>query len=708
MKILRGRPSRLWQNRDRELQSLHCSPTRGTIMKQLLVLLVGCCLLPVGCTSTSSMPSRFTSSLFGKKSSDHTLAQDDAGSKPAASEKLSLTSTASNPLAKGEEALKSGNLREAKKQFQKLVQEDPNHATAHHRLAYIADMNEEYSIAEIHYLAALRIQPKNADIACDLGYSYLLRDKYEDAERYLEKALTFDPQHHYAKMNLATLHSKRGDYGATLAMLRQAVSEEEAQAHMAQLFPNGPPDGTQLAKMREQEIAPATRELQQKLAQRSKPPAKPQQQQPIAQAKRPKDLHNMDPREIPPEMINDMFAQIDQEADRSRLSAPPISPSNGDTPRSQQGVHTYVNHEEPSDPAFAAQPFPSSIPGDLPTSPKADPYSEYAVIGPPPRDPRPTSSPQTENGQNSPYFQPEDMVRMGQHESTPATNGGILPAGGMPPARASANQTRPAAGAMPDPYNRPAGTHPFAHLPEVGQTSNPATDSNPSPSPNPGPGQTEPSSLSYQDAMAKALQMGMSAGPGQMFPADVTGNAAHSSNRPVPSGLDAIRPLPSLPPMNSAVSQPLPPGNPSLPQLSDQQPLPGMSELSKAGAAMNAPGSVDQPQRSGLDLPASPQLGTPATGMQDQIRQTSGESAGVESETPWFDNSVQTTQSNRQPLPERSPQPNYHEPQQWPHSPQSETSNSNYAPIIHRGVQPGNAPPAQQQNSLPQVVPGVR
>lgn len=698
-------------------------------MKQLLVLLVGCCLLPVGCTSTSNMPSRFTSSLFGKKSSDHTLAQDDAESGKATSDKTSLASNSSSPFNAGEAALKAGNFREAKKQFQKVVQQDPNNATAHHRLAYLADMDKDYSIAEIHYLAALRIEPKNADIACDLGYSYLLQERSDDSRRYLEKALRFDPNHHYAKMNLATLHSQQGDYAAAMAMLRQAVSEEEAQAHIAQLFPDGPPEGMQVAN-NTPEISPATRELQQKLAQRSgsAPNQHPSGQSPAPQqrhqpgARPPLDLANMDPREIPPEMINDVFAQIDQEYDRSRLNAPPVSPANGLVAQSDQAIHTQVKHEEPRGPA-GAEPFPTSIPGDLPTNSKADPYSDYVVLGPPPGGNSGQNANQPGAGLESPYFQPEDMTRLQQQPTPPFNaqpNSPITPAGGM--AAGSGNSSglpgleRPAAGSMPDPSKRPAGTHPFAHLPEAGQSA-----------PTQGVGT---SNLSYQEAMAKALQMGMNAGPGQMFPSDFSQPSVHSSNRPAEPS-NSIYGSRALPPSNT----PMPPLGqmPTMPELPADMQRPTVKTEPMPSARLQT-----SPETSTLNLPASnPPTGgmspTPQPNMSSnsgQIQQTSAQNTGVESETPWFTNSddVQTTQSNRHPLPERSPQPSYHTPQQWPHSPQaqsgqptagqpagSQPTNSNYAPMIHRGVQPPAESNAVESNAaesnaapLPQVVPGVR
>jgi len=128
---------------------------------------------------------------------------------------------------------------QAKSFYQQVLQRDPKNATAHHRLAVIADKQGDFRTAETHYLAAISADPNNADLLNDLGYSYLLQGRYAEAERYLQSALQHNPAHPQAINNLGLLYAKRGEYQRALAMFRRTGSETEARRKLAQLLPPG-------------------------------------------------------------------------------------------------------------------------------------------------------------------------------------------------------------------------------------------------------------------------------------------------------------------------------------------------------------------------------------------------------------------------------------------------------------------------------------
>jgi Flp pilus assembly protein TadD len=150
-------------------------------------------------------------------------------------------------LSLGHEAAEQKRWREARSYYEAVLQVDPSHALAHHRLAFIADQDQpqpDFARAERHYLAALQQRPNDANLLNDLGYSYLLQERFDQSELYLRTALKSDKSHQLALRNLGLLYSKQGDYDSALEMFRLIGSEADAQAIMASLFPQGPPAGS--------------------------------------------------------------------------------------------------------------------------------------------------------------------------------------------------------------------------------------------------------------------------------------------------------------------------------------------------------------------------------------------------------------------------------------------------------------------------------
>ena len=129
----------------------------------------------------------------------------------------------------------------AQSYYQRVLQQVPNHATAHHRLAVIADKQHDFPTAETHYLAAVNAEPHNSNLLSDLGYSYLLQGRYADSERFLQQALQQAPAHPQAINNLGLLYARQGNRERALAMFRRTGTEAEAQAKLAQVLPNAGP-----------------------------------------------------------------------------------------------------------------------------------------------------------------------------------------------------------------------------------------------------------------------------------------------------------------------------------------------------------------------------------------------------------------------------------------------------------------------------------
>lgn len=165
-------------------------------------------------------------------------------------------------LHQGHAAFQQGNLPEAQSKYFAVVQRQPNHPVANHRLGVIADRQQDYMTAQRYYFAALNASPNDPNLLNDIGYSYLLQSRYAEAENYLQGALQKNPKQSNAINNLGLLYAKQGQPDRALTMFRMTNSEAEAQAKVARLAPSGlnfaPSAGTMMANQAWPPQNPAT------------------------------------------------------------------------------------------------------------------------------------------------------------------------------------------------------------------------------------------------------------------------------------------------------------------------------------------------------------------------------------------------------------------------------------------------------------------
>jgi len=202
-----------------------------------------------GATSASKFaagpkqPSKSGVALAGFPGADNSSAARLAGESGilTSSQRATATDSIEDILRQGHVHLTDGRLDLAKSAYNRILNQQPNHVVANHRLAVIADKQRDYATAERHYVTALRVNDSDANVLSDLGYSYLLQQRYPDAEQQLQRALEIQPSHSKAQNNLGLLYGKMGDYDKCLAAFRQTGSEAEAQAKVASQFPLGRP-----------------------------------------------------------------------------------------------------------------------------------------------------------------------------------------------------------------------------------------------------------------------------------------------------------------------------------------------------------------------------------------------------------------------------------------------------------------------------------
>ena len=141
-------------------------------------------------------------------------------------------------LEKGDRLQKNGRFEEARLAYDRALSQSPNNPDVNQRLAVIADKLEQFSVADQHYQAALRVKPKDVNLLSDLGYSYSLRGNHKQAEQTLKQALKIDPTHRGAMANLGSIYAQQNRYAEAQAMFRLGCEREtEVQQWISKLFP---------------------------------------------------------------------------------------------------------------------------------------------------------------------------------------------------------------------------------------------------------------------------------------------------------------------------------------------------------------------------------------------------------------------------------------------------------------------------------------
>jgi Flp pilus assembly protein TadD len=138
-------------------------------------------------------------------------------------------------VSKGQTAIRDQKYDAARAAFAEVLVSTPDNTTAHHGLAIVGDLTEDWIKAEYHYKRALRNQPHDANLLNDLGYSYLLQNRFHESSRYLNQAVQEQPQHEHAQINLAMLSLKQGDRADAQQRLNNLFAPASAQQHLARL-----------------------------------------------------------------------------------------------------------------------------------------------------------------------------------------------------------------------------------------------------------------------------------------------------------------------------------------------------------------------------------------------------------------------------------------------------------------------------------------
>jgi adenylate cyclase len=161
--------------------------------------------------------------------SDQSLAECFAKARWAASKALELD----NNLAEAHTSLAillfaDGNLREAKREFERAISLNPNYAAAHYffGLNVLASLGRfDGAIAEIK--RAIELDPFSLIMNTNLGHCYSLARRYPEAIVHLRKVIDFNP-------DFAQAHLLLGEALELSGQIEQAIPEYERAHDLAQ------------------------------------------------------------------------------------------------------------------------------------------------------------------------------------------------------------------------------------------------------------------------------------------------------------------------------------------------------------------------------------------------------------------------------------------------------------------------------------------
>lgn len=113
-----------------------------------------------------------------------------------------------------------GNYDESLKYFEKALESNNTDALVHNDLGMVYLKKELFSSASRHFERALELNSSCAVCFNNFGYLKTLLHEDAEAESYLRKALTLDPQQADPHFNLAVLYENNGDMGKAASEYR--------------------------------------------------------------------------------------------------------------------------------------------------------------------------------------------------------------------------------------------------------------------------------------------------------------------------------------------------------------------------------------------------------------------------------------------------------------------------------------------------------
>lgn len=134
--------------------------------------------------------------------------------------------------------LKNGNYSQAKQNLDKALEFGPRFADAHYAMAYYFQVVGEAERATDYYKNAMRLAPKNPDIANSFGAFLCQQNQYQKAKTYFLKAVNNDRYANSAQTyeNMAICAENEGFSDDAIGYLRSALNYQPGRVQSLMLL----------------------------------------------------------------------------------------------------------------------------------------------------------------------------------------------------------------------------------------------------------------------------------------------------------------------------------------------------------------------------------------------------------------------------------------------------------------------------------------
>lgn len=123
------------------------------------------------------------------------------------------------------------NWKGAEQVYRRVLEQNPKHADAAHRLAILCDRQNRFKDSEKYFRLALKARPGDPNVFCDVGYSCYRQRRWADAEMNLKQATAINKSHARAHNHLGLLYAQLDRRMEALAEFKLAGCKL-SQAHM--------------------------------------------------------------------------------------------------------------------------------------------------------------------------------------------------------------------------------------------------------------------------------------------------------------------------------------------------------------------------------------------------------------------------------------------------------------------------------------------
>lgn len=129
-----------------------------------------------------------------------------------------------NLFKKAEQDLKKGNVKDAEKNYIRVISMNPAHIEAHAKLGAIYLNQEQFSKAELIYRKLVLSVGDDPVYFSNLGLSLFQQEKYEEAKGFYEKAIELDPNRAGRFYSLARINHLLNDVDNAFLNIQKALA----------------------------------------------------------------------------------------------------------------------------------------------------------------------------------------------------------------------------------------------------------------------------------------------------------------------------------------------------------------------------------------------------------------------------------------------------------------------------------------------------